>query len=88
MQSGKGFGGWEKTESEDRERNLAIVARVVLIVAVFLLRFLQVLAPPVVGLALVHVGEDEGEDVLVPVYRLAFDAFLDVLLHAEKSAYV
>lgn len=80
---------WERESQEvKRKGNLAIVARVVLIVAVFLLRLLQVLAPSVVGLGLVHVGEDEGEDVLVPVYGLAFDTFLDVLLHAEMSACV
>lgn len=54
------------------------------IALIFILAFLlgrlgELLLPARIRLRGVDVGEDEGEDVRVPVDGLAFDAFFDVL---------
>jgi hypothetical protein len=52
---------------------------VVVVIAFFLGRLGELLLPARVGLCGVDVWEDEVEDFRVPGYRLALDAFFDVL---------
>jgi hypothetical protein len=74
--------------------DLAVVGSIVIFAGLFFLFFfallllafavaflgLQVLIPELVGGVAVDVGEDDLEDVRVPGYGLALDAFFDVLL--------
>jgi hypothetical protein len=52
---------------------------VVVVIAFFLGRLGELLLPARVGLCGVDVREDKVEDFRVPGYRLALDAFFDVL---------
>jgi hypothetical protein len=52
---------------------------VVVVIALLLGRLGELLLPARVGLCGVDVREDEVEDLRVPGYGLAFDAFFDVL---------
>lgn len=60
-------------------RFLLVVFALALFTLAVALFGLEVVFPELVGCVAVDVGEDDAEDVRVPGYWLAFDAFFDIL---------
>lgn len=58
---------------------LVIVLPLLLLALLVALLGLEFLLPQLVCGVFVQIGEDQGEDLRVPLYRVAGDAFFDVL---------
>jgi hypothetical protein len=78
---------YQSIDGMEASRLVVILAALLLILVLLLVLLLppltflslELLLPELVGGVFVEVGEDKGEDFVVPGYRTAFEAFFDVL---------